>query len=87
MDTLSIYNGFNMTIIYDLPLNSPVLVWREGNTGQARFWLSLYPLFNINSEIYIVKLPYRPTDFCNTVVKLYFMDLKNKLINLELKLK
>ena len=31
MDTLSTYNGPNITIIHNLPLNSPVLVQREGN--------------------------------------------------------
>ena len=33
MDTLSTRNGPNMTVIHDLPLNSPILVWRESNTG------------------------------------------------------
>ena len=33
MDALGTYNGSNITIIYNLPLNSPVLVWREGNIG------------------------------------------------------
>ena len=85
MDALSTRNSPNMTIIYNLPLNSPILVQREGNTGQAGFWPGLYPLFNINSKTYIVKLPYGPTDFYSTIVKLYLIDLKDKLINLELK--
>ena len=33
MDALSTCNSPNMTIIYDLPLNLPILVWREGNIG------------------------------------------------------
>ena len=33
MDALSTYNGPNITIIYDLPLNLPVLVQRKGNIG------------------------------------------------------
>ena len=28
-------NGLSVTTIYDLPLNSDVLVWRKGNTGQS----------------------------------------------------
>ena len=32
-DTLNIYNRPKITIIYNLPLNLPVLVWREGPTG------------------------------------------------------
>ena len=29
-------NGPDTTLVHDLPLNSEVLVWREGNTGQGR---------------------------------------------------
>ena len=83
MDALSTYNGPNITIIYNLPLNSPVLVWREGNTSQAGFQLGLYSLFNINGEICIVKLSYEPTDFYSTIIKPYLTDLKDKLINLK----
>ena len=31
MDALSTYNSLNITIIYNLPLNLPILVQREGN--------------------------------------------------------
>jgi hypothetical protein len=37
-------NGPSVTDIHDLPLNSPVLVWREGNTGRSRYWTGPYPL-------------------------------------------
>ena len=33
VNALNIYNGFKITVIYNLPLNSPVLVWREGPIG------------------------------------------------------
>ena len=33
VDALSTYNSPNTTAIYNLPLNSPILVWREGNIG------------------------------------------------------
>ena len=32
-DALNMRNGSKMDIVYNLPLNLPVLVWREGNTG------------------------------------------------------
>jgi hypothetical protein len=34
MDALNMRNGPRVNAIHDLPLNSLVLVWREGNTGQ-----------------------------------------------------
>ena len=34
-DTLHYRNGLDTTPVHDLPLNSEVLVWREGNTGQS----------------------------------------------------
>jgi len=33
IEALNMRNGLNITVIHDLSLNSPVLVWREGNTG------------------------------------------------------
>jgi len=32
-DTLNMRNGPKTTAIYNLPLNSPILVWREGPIG------------------------------------------------------
>jgi hypothetical protein len=32
-NALNTRNGSSTTDIYELPLNSDVLVWREGNTG------------------------------------------------------
>ena len=34
-DALNIRNGPSTSAVYILVLNSPVLVWREGNTGQS----------------------------------------------------
>jgi len=34
-DALNMRNGPRMDVVHDLPLNSPILVWREGNTGQV----------------------------------------------------
>ena len=33
VDALNMCNGPKITVIYNLPLNSPVLVWREGLIG------------------------------------------------------
>jgi hypothetical protein len=62
------------TVIYNLLLNSPVLVWREGFIGQPGYWFSLYNLLSIKNETYTIQLPYRPTNFCSTVVKPYLID-------------
>src|SRR6266700_5366433 len=37
-DALNMRNGPKITAIYDLPFNLPVLVWREGPTGQPGYW-------------------------------------------------
>jgi hypothetical protein len=34
-DALNIWNGPKIDTIHDLPPNSPVLVWREGNIGHS----------------------------------------------------
>jgi hypothetical protein len=73
-DALNIYNRPKTTAIYNLPLNSPVLVWREGPIGQPSYWSSLYNLLSIKNETYTIQLPYRPTNFCSMVVKLYLIN-------------
>ncbi len=62
------------TAIYNLPLNSPILVWREGPTGQPGYWSGLYNLLSIENKTYIIQLPHGPTNFCSTVVKPYLVD-------------
>jgi hypothetical protein len=49
-DALNIYNRSKTTAIYNLPLNSPILVWREGPIGQPGYWSSPYNLFSIKNE-------------------------------------
>src|SRR4051812_25043392 len=44
VDTLNMQNGPSTTAIHDLPLNSQVLVWREGNAGQTGKWSGPYTL-------------------------------------------
>ena len=43
-----------MTVIYDLLINSKVLVWREGNAKKTSSWKGLFKLFKILGEIYIL---------------------------------
>ena len=50
-DTFNICNGLKTTVIHDLLLNSPVLVWREGPTGQLSYWSGPYNLLSIENKI------------------------------------
>ena len=68
--------------VYDLLPNSPVLVQREGNTGQARYQDGLYNLLIVKGEIYTVKLLNRFISFQSTVVKPYLQS-KSLEFNLE----
>ncbi|KAE8549025.1 hypothetical protein EYB25_007540 [Talaromyces marneffei] len=70
-DALNTRNGPLSTAVHTLPLNSNVLVWREGKTGYAGKWTGLYKLLNINRETCTVALPRGPTSFRTTVVKPY----------------
>jgi hypothetical protein len=56
-------------VIHDTPINSPVLVWREGNTGRSGKWTGPYPLISIDRETCQVRLPSGPTEFRSTGVK------------------
>jgi len=71
IEALNIRNGPNTTAIHDLPPNSPVLVWREGNTGQSGHWDGLFDLLTIEGETCTIKLSSGPTTFRSTVVKPY----------------
>jgi len=63
------WNGPDTTPVHDLPLNSEVLVWREGNTGQSGKWTGLYNLLALEGETCKVQLPSGPTSFRSTTVK------------------
>ncbi len=49
-DTLRQRNGPSTANIHNLPLLSPILVWRKANTGKAGYWTGLYTLLNIKGE-------------------------------------
>ena len=64
------------TAIYNLPLNSPILIQREGPTGQFNYWSSPYNLLSTKNKICTIQLPHRPTNFCSIIIKLYLVDPK-----------
>ena len=70
------HNRLKITVIHDLLLNLPVLVWREGPIGQFSYWSSLYNLFSIENKTYTIQLPYRLINFHSMVIKLYLVDPK-----------
>lgn len=68
-DALNHRNGPNTGPVHDLPLNSEVLVWREGKTSYSGRWDGPYKLLAIEGETCKVQMPSGPTSFRSTVVK------------------
>ena len=83
-DALNQRNGPSITAIYDTPINSPVLVWREGNTGRSGKWTGPYPLISIDGETCQVGLPSGPTEFRSTGVKPLNRPYSEKSKNTEI---
>ena len=73
-DALNMRNRPKTTAIYNLPLNSLVLVWRKGPIGQPNYWSGLYNLLSIKNKTYTIQFPHGPTNFCSIVIKLYLVD-------------
>ncbi len=73
-DALNTCNGRSTGSVHDLPINSPVLVYREGNAGQSGEWKGPYNLISIQGESVIIELPHCSTKFRNTSIKRYFID-------------
>ena len=71
-DALAIRNGPRTDATHSLPPNAPVLVWREGNTGQAGFWDGPYNMLTMEGETCMIQLPSGPTAFRSTTVKPYY---------------
>jgi len=71
-NALNSRNGPHVDAIHDLPINSPILVWREGNIGKSGHWSGLYTLIAIKGESCVIDLPYGPTTFHSTSVKPYY---------------
>ena len=74
-DALNTRNGPSTTSVHDLTLNSDVLVWREGNTGQSGKWDGPYKLVGVDGESCTLVLPHGNTTFRTTVVKPYLMPI------------
>jgi hypothetical protein len=75
-DALNTRNGPSTSAIHDLPPNSPVLIYREGNTGQSGHWDGPFDLLTVEGETCTIKLPSGPTTFRSTIVKPYLTDDK-----------
>ena len=77
-DALNQRNGPRTDSVHDLPLNSLVLVWREGNTGQPGYWDGPFTLLEVDGETCVVQLSSGPTPFRSTVVKPYLQPDSTK---------
>ncbi len=68
-DVLIMYNGLNIKAILNLLLQLDVRVWckKDGQQG-------LYKLITTNSKTCTIKILYRPTNFCITIVKPYYIE-------------
>ena len=55
---LNTWNSPNIEVLYNLPPNSPVLIYKEKGG-----WKGPFPLIGITGEIYKIKLLFKVTDF------------------------
>ena len=83
-EALNYQNSPFITIIYDLPINSKVLIWREGNIKKIGSQKGPFKLFKVLGEIYILQLLYSPTKFRTTAVKPFYLDDLTSLDKLNL---
>jgi hypothetical protein len=73
-DALNTRNGPSTASILDLPINSEVLVWREGKGGQTGKWTGPYRLESTDGETCTVSVSGKSTDFRSTVVKPFYRE-------------
>lgn len=66
-------NGPDTSAVHNTPLNSDVLVWREGNTGSGK-WTRPFKLLGIDRETCRVQLPRGPVEFRTMVVKPFLQE-------------
>jgi hypothetical protein len=83
-NALNTRNSPSTTALYNLLLNSDVLIWREGNVNQKRGWDGSYKLLSINGETCVLALPRGLTDFRSTAIKPYFKDIVDDLTAYDL---
>jgi hypothetical protein len=70
-DALNTRNGPSTSEIHALPLNSEVLVWREGNGGQTGSWKGPFKLLSMDGEDCVIEQPSGQSTFRSTMVKPY----------------
>lgn len=68
-DSLAMRNGPNTKQLLRLPLQSKVQVWLEKDG-----WNGPYTLLAMDGQTCTIQMPYEPTNFRSTVVKLYCTD-------------
>jgi len=71
-------NGPNTTLVYNLPLNSKVFMWRKSGN-----WTRPYRLLAVEDETYYIQLPSGPTSFKSTSVKPYFRSKNTYNVKLD----
>ena len=67
--------------MHDLPINSPVLVYREGKAGQSGEWKGPYNLLSIQDKSVIIELLHGPTNFRSISIKPYFIDNQEPILD------
>ena len=70
--------GLDMTLVYDFPLNSKVLVWCESGN-----WTGPYYLLAVENEMYCVQLPRGLTNFRSISIKPYYWTENTYNIKLD----
>jgi len=71
-------NRPNMTLVYNLLLNSKVLIWRKSGS-----WNGPYCLLAVENEICCIQLPSGPTSFRSTSIKPYFWPKNTYNVKLD----
>ena len=70
-DAFNTRNGLSTIHLHDLPLNSSVLVYREGPAGRLNTWKGPFNFISIENESAILNLSNGPIKFRTTSVKPY----------------
>ena len=82
-DALNTRNGSIVNHLHDLPINSEVLVWREGNANKSKKWTGPFKMLSMEGETCKIAMPYGTTDFKNTVIKPFFRNESENVADVE----
>ena len=77
-NALYYYNGPNITLVHNLPLNSKVLMWRESSNQTGP-----YRLLAVEDETCYIQLPSKLINFRSTSIKPYFRSKNTYNIKLD----